>query len=433
MLSFRARDPGSLTVTAANSPSRRGGTTPAQNSTCLPGQPEWHRAMMTSSHWELGIGMKRGRTANYHWFYSTTIDIDNILKEEPSLLLNKRVVISSFDSGPFKPTRAERHLGWRTIGNLAISPPVDSPTELPQAGFDEWHIFDQVPPNLRLEAFVNFTGFVPEHVEQLHTEERPSRFWDQILRTKPATYIADGGCLVLITRHADAVERLWKKFSITMDRRRAIETLARVEPGTLDPVRQRELLAQVRTECREDDPKWERLSIDLKREVRTAPLEAPSAQHAYPTDELLLPLSNRWARATTAHLFDTLQAAGHPVVAIGGNPVDPGVACPCCGRLTLNKRGEYDICSVCWWEDDGQDNEDAEAESGPNHLSLLMGRANFIRYGIFDPARSDLSHLQQPAHKYKLGRRFGLDSATNELFELSTNWRAKLPNAGDTQ
>ena len=29
--------------------------------------------------------------------------------------------------------------------------------------------------------------------------------------------------------------------------------------------------------------------------------------------------------------------------------------CPCCGHGTLDERGAYEICDVCGWEDDGQD------------------------------------------------------------------------------
>jgi Cysteine-rich CPCC len=29
--------------------------------------------------------------------------------------------------------------------------------------------------------------------------------------------------------------------------------------------------------------------------------------------------------------------------------------CPCCGCLTLDDRRRFEICSVCFWEDDGQD------------------------------------------------------------------------------
>lgn len=58
------------------------------------------------------------------------------------------------------------------------------------------------------------------------------------------------------------------------------------------------------------------------------------------------------------------------------------VACPCCGYATLTARGLHDLCPICFWEDDGQDNADADEERGrPNPVSLLEGRANFLRFG----------------------------------------------------
>jgi hypothetical protein len=58
-------------------------------------------------------------------------------------------------------------------------------------------------------------------------------------------------------------------------------------------------------------------------------------------------------------------------------------ACPCCGYLTLPERGGYDICPVCFWEDDGQDDHDADVvRGGPNHgLSLSVARQNFTKIG----------------------------------------------------
>jgi len=52
--------------------------------------------------------------------------------------------------------------------------------------------------------------------------------------------------------------------------------------------------------------------------------------------------------------------------------------CPGCGYPTLSKRGEYEICSICNWEDDSQDNEEAdEIWGGPNgKLSLTENRIN---------------------------------------------------------
>jgi len=63
-------------------------------------------------------------------------------------------------------------------------------------------------------------------------------------------------------------------------------------------------------------------------------------------------------------------------------PVGTGPhACPCCGYLTLVERGGYEICSVCRWEDDGQDDHDADENRGaPNKLSLTDGPRNFVEF-----------------------------------------------------
>jgi hypothetical protein len=67
-------------------------------------------------------------------------------------------------------------------------------------------------------------------------------------------------------------------------------------------------------------------------------------------------------------------------------PPQPGIRypCPCCGYLTLSERGGYDICELCNWEDDGQDDPHAdEVWGGPNGAhSLTEARANFRRYLI---------------------------------------------------
>jgi uncharacterized Zn finger protein (UPF0148 family) len=50
--------------------------------------------------------------------------------------------------------------------------------------------------------------------------------------------------------------------------------------------------------------------------------------------------------------------------------------CPGCGYPTLEERGGYDICAVCNWEDDNQDDAHAdEIWGGPNaNLSLTENR-----------------------------------------------------------
>jgi hypothetical protein len=51
-------------------------------------------------------------------------------------------------------------------------------------------------------------------------------------------------------------------------------------------------------------------------------------------------------------------------------------ACPCCGGPTLYERGGDEICAICGWQDDGQDDHDADqVRGGPNYtLSLTEAR-----------------------------------------------------------
>ncbi len=63
------------------------------------------------------------------------------------------------------------------------------------------------------------------------------------------------------------------------------------------------------------------------------------------------------------------------------------VRCLCCGSRTLTAPGVFELCPVCWWLDDGQDEVDADVvRGGPNGtLSLTAARANFLAYGASDP------------------------------------------------
>jgi len=65
--------------------------------------------------------------------------------------------------------------------------------------------------------------------------------------------------------------------------------------------------------------------------------------------------------------------------------------CPCCGYPTIEeKRASWEICSLCNWEDDGQDDPDADkVAGGPNYsYSLSEARENFEKYLIkFNPDR----------------------------------------------
>ena len=77
-------------------------------------------------------------------------------------------------------------------------------------------------------------------------------------------------------------------------------------------------------------------------------------------------------------------ATGERIEFDDGRPV-PVVKCfcPCCGYKTLTERGGDEICAICFWEDDGQGDEDADDVRGGSNgnLSLSRPRLNFKSYG----------------------------------------------------
>src|SRR5437764_12720881 len=68
---------------------------------------------------------------------------------------------------------------------------------------------------------------------------------------------------------------------------------------------------------------------------------------------------------------------------LADQPPQLPLRCPCCGCKTVSERGGFEICPVCFWEDDGQDEHDADVvHGGPNGaLSLAQARSNYRRFG----------------------------------------------------
>jgi hypothetical protein len=61
--------------------------------------------------------------------------------------------------------------------------------------------------------------------------------------------------------------------------------------------------------------------------------------------------------------------------------------CPCCGYRTLAAPESMQLCPVCWWEDDGQEDDDAtEVRLTVNGaLSLDEARTHYRECGAAHP------------------------------------------------
>ena len=60
--------------------------------------------------------------------------------------------------------------------------------------------------------------------------------------------------------------------------------------------------------------------------------------------------------------------------------------CACCGYQVLDERpGSYEICPVCFWEDDPVQLLDPWYPGGANKVSLVQGQKNFLALGVSEP------------------------------------------------
>ena len=76
--------------------------------------------------------------------------------------------------------------------------------------------------------------------------------------------------------------------------------------------------------------------------------------------------------------------------------------CPCCGHLIfLEPPGSYDICEICFWEDDIVMLRWPTSGGGANHASLVEAQRNYAEFGASERAR--IAHVRT-RHGRRRGR-----------------------------
>jgi hypothetical protein len=68
--------------------------------------------------------------------------------------------------------------------------------------------------------------------------------------------------------------------------------------------------------------------------------------------------------------------------------------CPCCGYKTIEEKHLYDICPICFWEDDIVQFEDPDFEGGANEVSLRQAQKNYIEFGACE--KRVINHVRLP-------------------------------------
>ncbi len=80
--------------------------------------------------------------------------------------------------------------------------------------------------------------------------------------------------------------------------------------------------------------------------------------------------------------------------------------CVCCGHLTLAESpGSYEICDVCFWEDDSVQLRWATTARGANRLTLAEAQQNYRAYGACDERGREFARAALPDEPIEPGWR----------------------------
>jgi hypothetical protein len=179
-------------------------------------------ALFRAEHGTPGIV---GMHADYHWLTMVERDITSLLRLCPEVVLDKFIAITRIDSGSLRLTDQEKAEGWWTSDagrvfqgsswgppeyrddwKVAYSPRITSIHGLPNethneccAGYDEWYVFEQPVEAGEIESFVNWGGY---RLYDPDFEWCADRFWNQMMRLTPESYIADGTVFTFVTRNS---------------------------------------------------------------------------------------------------------------------------------------------------------------------------------------------------------------------------------------
>jgi hypothetical protein len=122
--------------------------------------------------------------------------------------------------------------------------------------------------------------------------------------------------------------------------------------------------------------------------------------------------------------------------------------CPCCGYLVFDEPpGSYDICPICFWEDDLSHLRFMRTR-GANHVSLIEAQQNYAVFGACEqrvkpfvrppqpderrdpewrPVNVEADNIEDPIPGFDYGRSYPKKDDAVLYYWRATYWRRNKP------
>jgi hypothetical protein len=161
------------------------------------------------------LSKNQGVRGEYRWLetWAYPLSVKQVVTACPGIVQGRRVVITAWDAGPLPVAKDETERGWTRMKSLAVSPVVNDVTQLPDTDlYDEWYVFDNVPPIDSIHIFVTYTysfQLSDRRDSSENAEGLRDRFWGQIEALHPLSYLAGNeNAFLYACRGADLFDRV---------------------------------------------------------------------------------------------------------------------------------------------------------------------------------------------------------------------------------
>lgn len=158
--------------------------------------------------------MHTGTHGEYYWIELSKEFLDGVIAAHPEIVLDKFIVNTSSDSGPLQLSPQEIENGWSSDDRLAFSPRFDKDRDIPWGTWEcysEWYVFTSSNAFITdFEVFINYGAF---YLQDCEFPEMLERFWNQLEKISPESYLADGSYTIFVTRNKSLFDRvtIWAK------------------------------------------------------------------------------------------------------------------------------------------------------------------------------------------------------------------------------
>jgi len=145
-----------------------------------------------------------------------------------------------------------------------------------------------------------------------------------------------------------------------------------------------------------EDEEFESLPDDLQKEMtKNEEFENPENKKYDPL--ILKALIHKFKGVRNEYIKRELKRLLNNEIQVIGE-VEKFEKCPCCEYKTLSERRTWDICEVCYWEDDGI--EELDKISSPNKMTLRQAKENFKKLGACEERLIQFTE-KEPDLKYE--------------------------------